>query len=63
MADIRKADLSPADRDPAEGAPGGNKGGVPMPPPAIQESHLGRGGDPAEGRTDVQDQGPKPRSK
>ena len=61
MGDIRKDDLSPADKDPAEGAPGGNEGAVPMPPSAEQESHLGRGGDPAEGGRDPAATGPAPR--
>ena len=47
MADIEKDELSPADRDPAEGAWGADRGGAPVEAPA--ESHLGPAGDPAEG--------------
>jgi hypothetical protein len=45
-----KDPLSPASKDPAEGARDGAEGGDADGP--IEEGHLGFGGDPAEGRDD-----------
>jgi len=60
MADIRKDDLSPANKDPVEGARnGGDASDKATPKP--QESHLGRAGDPAEGRPNDAATGQGPR--
>jgi hypothetical protein len=48
MAEVDKDDLTPAGKDPAEGAPAGASSGAP-PVDAPEESHLGPAGDPAEG--------------
>jgi hypothetical protein len=50
MAEVHKDPLSPASKDPAEGARGPARGGDPS--GEISESRLGRGGDPAEGKRD-----------
>jgi hypothetical protein len=60
MADIRKDDLSPGDREPAEGARGAHRGAEPAPPGDLDESHLGAGGDPVEGQVDEGATGPAP---
>lgn len=57
MGDIRKDDLSPGDRDPAEGARGPDRGAEPAPAGDFDESHLGAGGDPVEGGDEGADQG------
>ena len=48
MAEPRN-DLSPADKDPAEGARHAEEGAREAGPDSQQDSHLGAGGDPAEG--------------
>jgi len=48
MADPTKDPLSPASKDPAEGARGPARGGSPD--GDLEDSHLGQGGDPAEGK-------------
>jgi hypothetical protein len=49
MLDPKLDDLSPSAKDPAEGARGAPDGAPPVNAP--EESHLGAGGDPAEGKT------------
>ena len=44
-----KDDLSPAGKDPAEGARGADAGAREAGPSGREESHLGAGGDPVEG--------------
>ena len=43
-------ELSPATRDPAEGARGPDRGGEPAREPQGKPGHLGPAGDPAEGK-------------
>ena len=45
-------DLSPSTKDPAEGGRDSDAGAQPAGPGAREESHLGEGGDPAEGGDD-----------
>ena len=51
MGELRKDDLSPANKDPVEGARNGNDA-ADHSRPDPKESHLGAAGDPAEGKTD-----------
>ena len=44
-----KDELSPAGKDPAEGARGPDAGAREAGPSGGEESHLGAGGDPVEG--------------
>lgn len=48
MPGLQKDPLSPASKDPVEGAPGPSEGGDSG--GSLDESHLGEGGDPAEGK-------------
>jgi hypothetical protein len=48
MADPQKDPLSPGGKDPVEGARGPDSGAGPD--GALDESHLGAGGDPVEGK-------------
>jgi hypothetical protein len=47
MADLKTDPLSPAGKDPAEGARESDKDADPSAP--LDSSHLGEGGDPVEG--------------
>ncbi|MBE7217608.1 MAG: hypothetical protein INR64_03970 [Caulobacteraceae bacterium] len=47
MAEVRKDELTPAGKDPAEGARGPEEGAPAV--VDVDESHLGAAGDPAEG--------------
>jgi hypothetical protein len=51
MGGPEKHPLSPMSKDPAEGPRGPAQGGEPD--GEREESHLGRGGDPAEGKRDL----------
>lgn len=51
MPDLSPDDLSPAGKDPAEGARGDSEGAPAVVDP--EESHLGAAGDPAEGAPDA----------
>jgi hypothetical protein len=48
MGEKDKDPLSPASKDPSEGPRGPAKGGAPG--GSLDESHLGAGGDPVEGK-------------
>jgi hypothetical protein len=58
MQTLQKDPLSPATKDPAEGARDANGSAEASAP--IEEGHLGRGGDPVEGRDDEDAAGPAP---
>ena len=51
MGELRKDDLSPANKDPVEGGRNGQDASDRA-KPQPQESHLGAAGDPVEGKDD-----------
>ena len=50
---LEKDPLSPASKDPAEGARGPTQGGASG--GSLDESHLGAGGDPVEGKPEPEE--------